>query len=115
LTSRAVNIVVVDTSVFADYYLLYPKDPERHERARAVLDRLSLRDVIVYELFLLEIELRAVLVRRVPPEQVLKIVNTTLNHVNLVGEEEIHDKAAEIALTTGCRAVDAYFIATAST
>ncbi|BEP17926.1 hypothetical protein PYJP_12780 [Pyrofollis japonicus] len=31
----------------------------------------------------------------------------------MVGEEEIHDKAAEIALVTGCRAVDAYFTATA--
>ena len=68
--------------------------------------------MIVYEPFLLEIELRAVLARRIPPEQVLEIDSTTLKHVNVV-EEAIHDKAAEIALITGCRAVDAYFIATA--
>ncbi|BAA81634.1 hypothetical protein APE_2616 [Aeropyrum pernix K1] len=104
---------MIDTSVFADYYLLYPGDPERHERSRTVLDKLSLRDVIVYEPFLFEIELRAVLVRRIPPEQALRIVDTTLKHVNVVREEELHDKAAEIALITGCRAVDAYFIATA--
>jgi len=30
-----------------------------------------------------------------------------------LGEGLIHDKAAEIALLTGCRAVDAYYIATA--
>jgi predicted nucleic acid-binding protein len=78
LPSKDINVAVIDTSVFADYYLLYPGDPERHERARTVLDKLSLRDVIVYEPFLFEIELRAVLVRRIPPEQALQIVDTTL-------------------------------------
>jgi len=33
--------------------------------------------------------------------------------VNVIREEFIHDKAAEVALLTGCRAVDAYYIATA--
>jgi len=33
--------------------------------------------------------------------------------VNVIREELIHDKAAEIALLSGCRAVDAYYIATA--
>ena len=112
MPSQDIDVLVIDTSVFADYYLLYPGDPERHERARTVLDKLSHRDVMVYEPFLFEIELRAVLVRRIPPEQALGIVSTSLKHVNVVGEEEIHDKAAEIALITGCRAVDAYFIAT---
>jgi predicted nucleic acid-binding protein len=114
LQGGSIDVVVVDTSVFADYYLLYPRYPERHERARTTLDKLSLRDARVYEPFLLEIELRAVLVRIIPPERALEIVSTTLKHVNVVEEEEIHDKAAEIALLTGCRAVDAYYIATAN-
>jgi len=37
----------------------------------------------------------------------------TLEHVNVIREELIHDKAAEVALLTGCRAVDAYYIAAA--
>ena len=103
----------MDTSVFADYYLLYPRKPERHERARMVLNSLSSLGLPVYEPFLFEVELRAVLVRRIKLEQVLKIVSITLEHVNVVREELIHDKAAEVALLTGCRAVDAYYIATA--
>ncbi len=105
--------VVIDTSVFADYYLLYPTRPERHQRARTILKKISELGLPVYEPFLFEIELRAVLVRRINPRQVLEIVATVLNHVNIVEEREIHDKAAETALTTGCRAVDAYYIATA--
>jgi len=80
--------------VFADYYLLYTVKPERHERARTVLDSLSSQGLPVYEPFLFEVELRAVLVRRIRPEQALKIVNMTLNFVNIVSEELIHDKAA---------------------
>jgi len=114
LPSQDIDVLVIDTSVFADYYLLYPGDPERHKRARTVLDKLSHQDVMVYEPFLFEIKLRVVLVRRIPLEQALEIVDTTLKHVNVVGgEEELHNKAAELAIITGCRAVDAYFIATA--
>lgn len=113
MSRKTIQTVVVDTSVFADYYFFYSKKPERHERARAVLDKLSSLGLLVYEPFLFEVELRAVLVRRIKPEQALEIVGIVLRHVNVIGEELIHDKAAEIALFTGCRAVDAYYIATA--
>lgn len=104
--------VVIDASVFADYYFLYPKRIERYERARRVLDKISYLGLPVYEPFLLEIELKAVLVRRLEPKLVIEIVSKTLDHVNIVEENEIHDLASEIALATGCRAVDSYYIAT---
>jgi len=113
LTRERIQAAVVDTSVFADYYLLYHGRPERHEKARAILDRLSSPGFYVYEPFLFEVELRAVLVRRIKPEQALEAVDAALQFVNVVGEEAIHDRAAEIALFTGCRAVDAYYIAAA--
>lgn len=103
--------VIVDVSVFADYYFFYPRKPERHERARRVLDGVSMLGIPVYEPFIFEIELRAVLVRKISPEQVLEIVDRVLRHVNIVEERWIHDKAAEVALLTGYRAVDAYYIA----
>ncbi len=113
MPKRTIQTVVVDASVFADYYFLYPRKPERHERARTILDKLSSLGLPVYEPFLLEVELRAVLVRRVEPDRVLEMLNAVLMYVNVIGEEFIHNDAAEVALLTGCRAVDAYYIATA--
>ena len=109
---RPIHAVVVDTSVFADYYFLFPENPERHRRARGALDKLSDLGLPVYEPFLFEVELRAVLVRRIDPKNVLEILNAVLGYINVIDEKFIHDKAAEIALLTGCRAVDAYYVAT---
>ncbi len=81
-------------------------------RAGAVLNKLSSLGLPVYEPFLFEIELRAVLVRRISPRDVLEILNIVLGHVNVIDEELIHEKASETALLTGCRTVDAYYIAT---
>ena len=66
------------------------------------LGKLSSLDLLVYEPFLFEVELRGVLV---------EIVDLALERVNMVEEMLIHDKAAEIALLTGYRTVDAYYIA----
>jgi len=109
---ESIHAVVANTSVFADYYFLYPGNPERHKRARAALNKLSNLGFTVYEPFLLEVELRAVLARRINPKDVLDILDVILGHVNVIDEGIIHDKASEIALLTGCRAVDAYYIAT---
>ncbi len=38
---RPIHAVVVDTSVFADYYFLFPGNPERYKRARTILDKLD--------------------------------------------------------------------------
>jgi len=64
LSKETIQSAVVDTSVFADYYFLYPRKPERHKRARMVLNNLSSLGLPVYEPFLFEVELRAVLVRK---------------------------------------------------
>ena len=108
-----VGAAVVDASTFADYFLLYPMERARHERARAVVDRLSALGVAVYEPFLFEVELRSVLSRRLGPAKALELTSATLSHVNVVDEEQIHAAAAEVALLAGCRAAGAYYIATA--
>lgn len=110
---RRRETLVIDVSVYADYYLFYPRNPERHKRARRVLDSASRLGAIVYEPFIFDVELRAVLVRRIPPQKTLEVIEHTVRHVNIVGEEALHDIAADVALRTGCRAVDAYYIAVA--
>lgn len=76
---KTIDIAIVDASVFADYYLLYPERRDRHERARAILDRLSNLGLLIYEPFLFEIELRGVLVRSIKPEQFVNVVDWFLN------------------------------------
>ena len=51
--------------------------------------------------------------RRIDPKNALDIINIVVEHITVIDEKLFHDKAAEIALLTGCRAVDAYYIATA--
>ncbi|MCE4623235.1 MAG: hypothetical protein F7B11_00605 [Caldisphaeraceae archaeon] len=48
------------------------------------------------------------LARRINPKGTLEILDIMLRHINVIGEELIHDKASEIALLTGCMAVGAY-------
>ena len=68
---EGVGAAVVDASTFADYFLLYPGERERHGRARAVIDRLSALGVTLYEPSLFEAELRSVLSRRLGPATAL--------------------------------------------
>ena len=77
------------------------------------LDKLSDRGAIVYEPFVFEIELCAVLVRCIKPKYVTEILKVILNHIAMIKEDELHSEAKAIALKTGCRAIDAYYIATA--
>ncbi|RLI19823.1 PIN domain-containing protein [Candidatus Bathyarchaeota archaeon] len=60
---------------------------------------------------MLAVELSAVLARYRP--RLVKHVNEIVKHVNPVGYEELHETAFDIALSTGCRAVDAFFISCA--
>ncbi len=77
------------------------------------LNKLSDKGAIVYEPFIFEVELCAVLVRYIEPKYVTEILKAILNHIAVIKEGELHSEAKAIALKTGCRAIDAYYIATA--
>jgi len=47
------------------------------------------------------------------PQKVMRLVNEVISYVNIIEEPVIHSLAAKIVLDTGCRAIDAYYIATA--
>ena len=101
--------LVVDVSVFIDYFVKARGREARRWKARAFIDRVSSLGLALYEPFLFEIELKGVLVRRIEPRKVVEIVDKVLRYINVVDEEELHNAAAQIALNTGCRAIDAYY------
>ena len=105
--------VVVDVSVFVDYFTVVEDKRIRHKVAVEFLNKLSDRGATVYEPFVFEVELCAVLVRYIEPKYVTKILEVIVDHVAIVEEDKLHSKAKAIALKTGCRAIDAYYIATA--
>jgi len=105
--------LVVDVSVFVDYFVVVEGKESRHRIAVEFLNKLSDKGAIVYEPFVFEVELCAVLVRYIEPKYVTEILKVILNHIAVIKEDELHSEAKAIALETGCRAIDAYYIATA--
>ena len=97
-------MVVIDTSVWLDLFL---EDKERKEKAEKLMD--IVRDI--YEPGVFKIELAGTLARRFKKEDVLNFVNEVLTNVTLIPNPE--ELTFQVALNTGCRAIDAYFIATA--
>jgi len=67
--------------------------------------------VVVPEVF--KVELIGQLVRRMKKEEAFKVYDSVMSNVNVVSIERIRETAFSVASETGCRAIDAYFIATA--
>ena len=101
-------MIVFDTSVFVD--AIIPFDCERHRMSATVLDVVSKRGLEVFEPKLLVVELSAVLSRYRPRGVVVNHVNEVMKYVNVVEYGELHETALSVALSTGCRAIDAFFV-----
>ncbi len=98
-------MVIIDTSVWLDLFL---EDEERKERAEELIKAVK---TVIYEPKVFRIELAGTLSRRFRRDDVLSFIDEILTKVSLVDNPE--ELAFQIALDTGCRAVDSYFIATA--
>ena len=104
-------MIVVDTSVFID--VIFRFDENRYELARKFFRFVQNAglSVVVPEVF--KVELIGQLVRRMKKDEAFKIYNGIIGNVDIVNIERIREMAFSIASETGCRAIDAYFIATA--
>ena len=100
---------VVDTSVFVDSILEY--DKSRTKMAEDLLEIIQNASLEVVDPFLFKVELAGVLSRKLPRNRVELIVKDILEDVRLIPNPD--DLAFEVAIKTGSRAADAYFIATA--
>ncbi len=98
--------LTVDTSVFADFILEF--DEKRTKKAEKILE-MAKEGILNPKLF--KIELACILARRFHSKEVEKIISEIIDEIALVDNPD--EIAYQIALNTGCRAIDAYFIATA--
>ena len=87
--------VVVDTSIFVD----------------SILEFGEYRTLEIVNPVLFKVELACVLSRKLPENRVKLIVEDILEDVKLIPNPD--DSAFEVAIKTGSRGADAYFIATA--
>ena len=100
---------VVDTSVFVDTILEY--DEHRTKMAEDLLEIIQNSSLEIVAPFLFKVELAGVLSRKLSSDRVKMIVKDVIEDVKLIPNPD--DLAFEVAMKTGSRAADAYFIATA--
>ncbi|RLF02119.1 MAG: PIN domain-containing protein [Thermoprotei archaeon] len=104
-------MIVLDTSVFVDAIIPFRKD--RHELASGVIDLISEKGLELYEPKLLIVELSGILIRFKTIDTVKEHIESILTFINILNYHELHEISLEVALSTGCRAIDAFFIACA--
>ena len=98
-------MIVIDTSVWLDLFL---EDSDRKKIAEEFMKAI---EVTIYEPEVFKIELAGTLSRRFRKDDVLSFIDDIMSKVRLI--ENPNELAFQIALDTGCRAIDSYFIATA--
>ncbi len=103
--------LVVDVSVFIDGLFIY--DEMRSSRARSLFKLISEKGFNIIEPQVFGIELVSQLVRRKPRAIAKKLYDEIMSKVIIIDEIE-YDLLIDIALATGCRAIDAFYIAVAS-
>ncbi len=103
-------MIVIDTSIFVD--LIFEYDSKRTEMADSLFESVQQKEFIIFEPEIFKIELIGQLARRTKKEEALKIAEEFFEEVNFVGE--LFETAFSIALETGSRAVNSFYVAVAN-
>ena len=104
--------LVVDVSVFIDRLFIY--DESRSNRAHSLFKLVDEKGLSIFEPQVFGIELASQLVRRKPLDEARKLYDEIMDKVIVIEEME-YSLLLDIVLSTACRAIDAYYIATANT
>jgi len=102
-------MIVVDTSVFVDLFFEY--DRNRTKLAEQFFENVN--DAPLFEPELFKIELISQLVRRMKKDEAILTAESTFKVLNFIETQELFELAFLIALETGCKAADSFYIATA--
>jgi len=100
-------MIVVDASLWFD--LFNESDRARLRLAEEFFSRVE--GLVIYEPALFKVEFAGLLVRYNPREIMEQLIEEVLTRINLC--LDIDDEAYRVALVTGSRAADAYYIACA--
>ena len=103
--------IIVDISVFIDRLFIYSE--ERSGRARDLFRSIDKEELTVFEPQVFGVELASQLVRRKPRMVARRLYEEIIDRVIIV-EDIDYELLLDIAFQTGCRAIDAYYIAAAS-
>jgi len=103
--------LVIDVSVFIDRLFIYSE--ERSNRTRNVFRIVDKKGYNIFEPQVFGIELASQLIRRKPRDITERVYDEVMERI-IVVEEIDYDLLLDIAFQTGCRAIDTYYIATAS-
>jgi len=104
-------MIVIDTSVFID--LLFEYDSERTRCAEETFSIIEESALTIIEPDIFKVELVGQISRRTTVERALKICEEIFAELVFVENSKIYDEAFSIALETGSRASDAFYIASA--
>ena len=102
-------MIVVDTSVFLDE--LFQFEQERHEKAPLLFRIIQNDEIPIIEPELFKIELIGQLVRRMKQTEATVLFDSVITRLKFVRTNELEDLAFSVALATGSRAIDSFFIA----
>lgn len=104
-------MIVVDTSVFIDAIFEY--EEERTALARKLFRELQNLKLQVVEPDIFKIELIGQLVKRMEREKAMALYELIIERIETIDTTKLKEIAFEIALQTGCRAVDSFYISAA--
>ena len=104
-------MIVVDTSVFID--LLFEYDSERTHSSERLFSLLEENALTIMEPDLFKVELTGQVSRRVQKEKAANICDEIFSELIFIDTSRIFEEALSIALETGSRASDSFFIASA--
>ena len=104
-------MIVVDTSVFID--LIFEYNPARTRSAEEMFSILEEKGLTILEPDLFKIELTGQIARRVKRDLAPKICEEIFQELDFIGTSAIFEEALSIALETGSRAADSFYIAAA--
>ena len=102
-------MIVVDTSVFIDALFEYKED--RTKLAKRFFREIQEKNLPIVEPDIFKIELIGQLVRRMSKEEAMALYELIIENVEIAEMGKLGEISFEIALQTGCRAIDSFYIA----